>query len=132
MNKLAFSLILFVWMFSTTSCDASEEFTVEEITGTWLVKPELSYARFNKDGTYTLAFTLDGLDYGLQEQGNFTLEGSIFTYISNEKGFACDDGERGIYIIEPTSDGGFWQIYQEDECSRRGASGTVELERITE
>ena len=112
------------------ACNGNDGITVEELTGTWRVKEEGSYAQFNADGTYSIAWTIEGLEDSPVEQGQYTLDGTLFTFISSDESRSCAAGSRGVYEMERTGEGGMRQVIQEDECGIRGSTGTVNLERV--
>ena len=112
------------------ACSGNDGITVEDLTGTWLVKPEGSYVQFNTDGTYSIAFSIEGLVDSSVEEGQYTLEGTLFTFISSEESGSCAAGQRGFYEMERTEEDGWRMVIQEDECGIRGSTGTVILERV--
>lgn len=103
--------------------------TAADFVGTWKVD-EPSYARFNEDGTYELSLTLDGLDEPI-EQGRFTVDGNVFTFISGDTSTACRADERGRYEIEVIDEDRLRQVLIDDECALRGSTGDVILERVS-
>ncbi len=111
--------------------DGNDEITVDDLIGIWLVKPEGSYVQFNTDGTYSIAFTVEGLDDEIAvEEGQYTLEGTLFTFISSDESGSCAAGQRGFYEMERTEEDGWRMVIQEDECGIRGSTGTVILARV--
>ncbi len=111
------------------------EITVEDLTGTWRAIEPGSVVQFNEDGTYRIALSIDGLKDSPVEEGEWTLEGTLFTFISNEDSQNCAAGQRGSYEMEvleegPSGEDRMKQIQLEDECSIRGSEGDVTLERV--
>ena len=113
-----------------TACNGNDGISIEDLTGTWRVKEEGSYAEFNADGTYSIAWTIEGLENSPVEEGLYTIEGTLLTLISSDESKSCASGSRGFYEIERTGEGGMRHVIQEDECGIRGSTGTVNLERV--
>ena len=74
------------------------------VVGTWQTD-EPSYVQFNEDGSYSIAFSIEGLEDAPVEEGEFTLEGTLLTLISGDGSQACNAGERGTYEIEVLTEG---------------------------
>ena len=129
--KFVYGLLIGLTLLSLVTCSSGpNEITAKELIGNWRVMPEGSYVQFKSDGTYSIGWSIDGLESAPVEQGRYTLEGTLFTFISSEESLACSAGARGFYEMERSDDGGFRQIIQEDECTVRGSTGTVTLERV--
>ncbi len=106
------------------------EITVEDLTGTWRAVEAGSLLRLSEDGTYSITVRNITL-----EQGQWTLEGTLFTFISNEDSQNCAAGQRGSYEMEvleegPAGEDRMKQIKVEEECNIRGSVGDVTLERV--
>ncbi len=111
------------------------DLTVEDLIGTWRGRATGSFLQLSEDGTYRIALSAEDIENTTVEQGQFTLEGTLFTFISNEDSQNCAAGERGVYEIEgpeegPSGEDRIKQIQVEDECSIRGSVGFVTLERV--
>jgi hypothetical protein len=111
-----------------------DDLTVEELSGTWRAGG-LTFLRFNEDGTYRIALT-ESFENSTVDQGEFTLDGTLFTFISNENSAACEAGQRGSYEMEvleegPSGENRLEQIHVEDECSTRGSTGDFTLVRLS-
>ena len=109
----------------------NSELTVADLIGEWRALPPRSILHLNEDGTYRIALGLTTV-----EQGQFTLEGTRFTVISNEDSRNCAEGQRGSYEMEVLEDGPsgedrLKQIQVEEECTIRGSEGDVILERVS-
>ncbi|MDH3425181.1 MAG: hypothetical protein OEM22_00785 [Acidimicrobiia bacterium] len=108
--------------------------TVGELTGRWKAGG-LTFLEFSEDGTYRIALT-DNFTNSTVDQGQFTLDGTLFTFISNENSTACDAGQRGNYEVEVLEKGTsgvdrLIQVQSEDECSTRGSTGDLTLVRLS-
>lgn len=66
------------------ACGGNGEITVDDLTGTWKAIEPGSYVRFNADGTYRIALSIENLEDSLVKQGQYTLEGTLFTFISSD------------------------------------------------
>ncbi len=111
------------------------EITVDDLIGTWRGRATSSFLQLSEDGTYRIATSAEDIENTTVEQGQFTLEGTLFTFISNEDSQNCAAGQRGSYEIEvleegPSGEDRIKQIQVEDECSIRGSVGFVTLERV--
>ncbi len=109
--------------------------TVEDLTGTWRAIEPGSYVQFNADGTYRIALSAEDVENTTVEEGQYTLEGTLFTFISSDESRNCASGQRGIYEMEvleegPSGEDQIRQIQVEDECSIRGSVGDVTLRRV--
>ena len=111
------------------ACSNNKGISVEDLSGSWHAIEPNGYAQFNADGTYRLATTFEGLERRPIEQGQFTIEGTLLTYISSDESDFCGAGERGIYEMEQTGEGVIRTKLQEEECSSRRFQ-TVTLERL--
>ena len=105
------------------------ESTVGDLTGTWRAIEPGSYVQFNADGTYRIALSAEDVENTTVEQGQFTLEGTLFTFISSDESRNCAAGQRGIYEVERTGEDGMRWVLQEDECSVR-SQPIVNFERV--
>ena len=131
LSSLAFALIV-------AACGGDSELTFEELIGTWRCDECRSFLQLNEDGSYRVAITLsvDRIENATVEQGQFTLEGTLFTFISNEESKNCAAGQRGSYELEvlgegPSGEDLIKQIQVEDECNIRGGVGDVILRRVS-
>ncbi len=111
------------------------EITVEDLTGIWRAIGLGSFLQLSEDGTYRIANSAEDIENTTVEQGQFTLEGTLFTFISNQDSQNCAAGQRGSYEMEVLEEGlsgedRMKQIQVEDECSIRGSVGDVTLERV--
>ena len=111
--------------------------TFGELIGTWRCSRCGSFLVLNEDGTYRITFSLEDVEGRTVEQGEFTLEGTLFTFISNEDSSNCAEGQRGTYEMEVLEEGPSGrdrvkQIQVSDECTTRGSVGDVTLERVPE
>ena len=144
---------------AVAACTTPSPITFEELIGTWGVLIELdpsepfvgglllgsvgqkATVQFNEDGTYR--FPQWGyVDRRVLDQGQFTLEGTLLTFISNEDSRMCAAGQRGSYRVKnfqadrdrPRSSGAgvVPMIQLEDECDARRSSfeDVVELQRF--
>jgi len=82
---------------------------VDYTSDTWLVKPEGSFVRFSEDRSYSISFTIDGLENRPIEQGNYTLEGSLFTFISTK---------RVLPVKQESADFTRWSVYQAENFDK--------------
>ena len=124
---------------------AGPELTFEDLIGTWRVTDVGSTLELDEDGTYRIVLSAllaqrmglsPGSEATIAEQGNFTLEGTVFTFISNEDSANCEAGQRGTYEMEVLEDGpaGEDRLKQNqvaDECRTRGSEGDTTLERVS-
>ena len=112
------------------------EFTVQDLIGIWRVVEEGSFVQLKEDGSYRIAWDTEDIENTTVEQGQFTLERTLFTFISNKDSQACAAGERGSYEMEvlekgPSGEDRMKQVLVDDECSIRGSTGDVTLERVS-
>ena len=128
--------LLLTGAFLLASCDdddsdsGSDGLTFDYLVGTWRTG-EPAFVQFAGDGTYRIAFTQEGLDNSPVERGEFTLDGTLFTFISDDESRNCEPGQRGSYEIEVDGEDRMRQFKVEDECLIRGGDPIpVTLERI--
>ena len=93
--------------------------TVDYLAGNWRTIQGNAYAQFNLDGTYRIARSIEGLKDSPVEEGQYTLEGTLFTFISSDESRNCAAGQRGVYEIERTGEDEMRMVRQEDECGNR-------------
>jgi len=91
-------------------------FTVDDLYGIWTHGGD--YNQFNEDGTYVVAATVDELTSQPIEYGDFRLEGTTLTYITNEESGFCG-GKTGNYEVELAEDGRIEITLVEDSCGGR-------------
>lgn len=93
--------------------------TDEDLVGTWkeLATPHL--LRFNEDGTYRFAISSASLDDNPEELGQFMLEGTTLTFITNEESHGICAGLNGIYDLQLTEQGWLGLSLREDACGDR-------------
>ena len=109
--------------------------SLEALIGTWRVIEPGSFLRLNRDGYYRIFISAEDIEGSTVEQGQFTLEETLFTFISNSDSTSCAEGQRGIYEMEALDAGSTGrdrvrQIQVDDECATRGSVGDVTLERV--
>ncbi len=120
---------------SVVACGGNSDLTVEELAGTWRAEGTIHFVQLNADGSYRIGLVADAIEDSTVDQGHFTLEGTLFTYISSEDSPFCAEGDRGSYEMEVLEDGAsgedrFSQVQVEDECGIRD-QGDVILERLS-
>lgn len=103
--------------------------------GTWR-RSGLDFRQLNEDGSYRIALAAESMDNSTVDQGQFTLEGTLFSLISNADSAVCYEGQRGSYELEVLEDGPLGEerlhlTLVEDECSRQGSEGDVTLARLS-
>jgi len=111
------------------ACGGDGEITVDDVTGTWKEKLHGSYGQVNEDGTYSIAGTIEGLEERPLDLGQWTLEGTLFTYVSGDESSVCAAGQRGIYEVELIDQNRQRHVRQEDECVLR-STPILTLERV--
>ncbi len=111
------------------ACTELDEITVEDVTGTWRNQELGSFSQVNEDGIYRIAGTIEGLEERPLDEGQWTLEGLLITYISSDESAVCSAGDRGIYGVELIDENRQRHVRQEDECSTR-STHTLNLERV--
>lgn len=114
-----------------TTTVAATSVTVADLIGEWLFLPAAAILHLNEDGTYRIATGLTTV-----EQGQFSLVGTLFTFISNKDSRNCTDDQRGTYEMEVLELGQSGEdrlqlIKVEDPCSIRGSLGDFTLERMS-
>jgi hypothetical protein len=114
------------------SITLTDEILVEDLIGKWRILPGGSYVEFKANGTYNVAWSVNQLGVISVEEGLYTLEGTLFTFISSEESASCFAGARGVYELERTYGGNIRQVILEDECVSRGSAGSVFLDRVIE
>ncbi len=112
------------------ACSRNSEITAEELPGIWKVVDGRGYFQFDGDGTYRWANTIEGLEYSVFEEGQYTMEGALLTYISSEESTFCEADQRGIYEIERNGEGEIRRVLQDEECRIRSNIMTGNLERV--
>jgi len=116
-------------MVLVAACSGNGDITVDDLTGTWRAIEPGSYVQFNADGTYRIASSIDSLEDSPVEEGEYTLEGTLFTFISSDESTNCEAGQRGVYEMERSGEDGIRMVRQEDECRTR-SNRLVNLERL--
>ena len=118
----------------------NSEPTVAYLTGTWSASECACRLVFDMDGTYRIQQGLGARPGSAEattvEQGEFTLEGTVLTFISNDESINCEAGDRLISEVEVLEDGAsganrIRQVQVEDECLIRGTVNTVTLGRVS-
>jgi len=120
---------MIVLMMLGAACSGNGGITNEDVTGTWSVRNIGSYVQYKEDGTYSIASTIGGLETGPIDVGQWTLEGTLITYIASDGSTVCAAGERGIYEVELIDESRMTQVRQDDACSGRSLP-TVNLVRV--
>ena len=111
------------------ACSGNGEITVQDLIGTWRAIEPGSHVQFKADGTYRIGFSIEGIIDSPIEQGQYTLEGTLFTFMSSDESLRCTAGARGVYETERTGEDGIRMVRQEDECRTR-SNRLVNLERL--
>jgi len=116
------------------ACGGNGELSVDDLVGTWSTDVP-SYVRFDSDGSYSIALSIEGLADSPVEVGEFTLWSTVFTFVSSEGSSACPAGDYGTYELEMLEDGTSGEdriemIFMSDECAMRGSVGDVTIERV--
>ena len=141
MNRLIAVVVVAVVLIVGACGDGESEFTVDgvDLIGTWsCARCGGALVHFDEDGTYRIvAGSTNSRDVAgtTVEQGQFTLEGTLFTFISNEDSQNCETGQRGSYEMEvleelPSGQDRLKQIQVQDECVVRGSVRDVTLVRV--
>lgn len=113
------------------ACSGTDEITAKELTGTWRAIEPGSYVNFHADGTYRIALTIDDLENAPVEEGQFTVEGTLLTFISGEESRNCGAGQRGVYDMEWTGADEMRHRRLEDECIiRSNEPEFINIERV--
>jgi len=130
-RRLAAIIGLIMLMALGAACRGNGEITVEYLTGTWRAIEPGSFVQYNANGTYRIALSIEGFEISPVEEGQYTLEGAIFTFISSEESRNCEAGERGVYEMERIGEDERQSSRQEDECIIRSNEPVIiNLERV--
>lgn len=101
-------------------CNGDQALSEGDFVGTW-VSNDGVYVQFNEDGTLTVAFSLDGLAEGTTERGQWSFDGTEFTWADDEDSPVCA-GEVSRYTVEPADDGAvMWSAIGDDPCAPRAS-----------
>ena len=143
-------LLVFVLAMVAAGCGGNEadvadggDITVSYLTGTWAgVECNCSLV-FEDDGTYRIVQGAGqgfaGVTYAEDttvEQGDFSVEGTVVTFVSNAESQNCEAGDRlvseieileGSALVEDT----IRQVTIEDECAIRGTVRSVTMQRVS-
>lgn len=92
--------------------------TDEDLVGTWKELATAHHLRFNEDGAFRFALIFIGLDDNPEIVGQFMLEGTTLTFITNEESHFCA-GVSGIYDLQLTEQGWLGFSLREDACGKR-------------
>jgi hypothetical protein len=92
--------------------------TVEGLTGVWYISLFGTYLELNEDGTYGFADTQQLLEEAPFDAGQFQLEGTLLTFITNDESEFCT-GQTGSYEIEVTEEDQLEFVLEEDPCLER-------------
>ncbi len=112
------SAVVLVTMLVTLLASAcTSAINVEDLIGIWTLGG--NYHQFNEDGTYVTAASADELASQPLEYGEFRLEGTTLTFITNEESGWCA-GNTGNYEVEIAAEDRIEITLVEDSCSERG------------
>lgn len=92
--------------------------TVEDLVGVWYMASLETFLQFNEDGTFSFANAQGELEEAPFDAGQYRLEGTSLTFITNKESKLCA-GQTGSYEIELTEEGQVQFVPQEDQCSLR-------------
>jgi len=92
--------------------------TVKNFTGVWYIARWETYLQLNEDGRYSFADTQQELEEAPFDAGQFRLEGTLLTFITNNESELCA-GQTGSYEVELTEEGQLQFVLQEDPCWER-------------
>ena len=93
----------------------------EDLAGLWGDPQSGMLLQFNPDGTFGLAYSTDWLAAAPLDSGQYWLEGSLLTFISDLNGQWCVQQE-GSYRVELTQLGRLRFELQEDPCQIRATT----------
>ncbi len=111
------SAVVLVTMLVTLLASAcTSAINVEDLIGAWTFGG--GYHQFNEDGTYVTAASADELASQPLEYGEFRLEGTTLTFITNEESGVCA-GTTGNYEVEIAEEDRIEITLVEDSCSER-------------
>ena len=129
-----------VFSYPSLEDSGTSELTVAYLTGTWSGSECVCQLVFDRDGTYRIQQGIGARPGSAEattvEQGEFTLVGTVLTFISNDESINCEAGDRLISEVEVLEDGASGTdrirvVQIEDECLIRGSVGTVTLGRVS-
>ena len=119
MNRLrgiAVALVLGFSLILLAGCQPASAINVKDLIGIWTHGG--SYYQFNEEGTYVTAASADALTSQPIEYGDFRLEGTTLTFITDEESGFCA-GKTGSYEVEIAEEGRIEITVVEDSCSER-------------
>jgi len=116
---LRFSLI--VTLVVLASCQTAPSVAVEDLSGTWQRDGSARILQLNEDGTYRVDSSKYLLEDSPKQEGQFQLEGTLFTLTASKEGSFCP-GKTGTYEVELTEEGKLQFTLNEDECRDRALS----------
>ena len=102
-----------------------------DLTGVWKRSSGTeAYLQLNEDGAYSFARAQQELEEAPLEGGQFRLEGTSLTFITNSESEYCA-GQTGSYQVELTEQGQLEFVIQEDPCwDRRHGVPTQSWDRV--
>ena len=102
----------------------SNGLTVDDLVATWnRLEAAGAFQRFAADGTYSIANSPEDLD-APRDQGEFTFDGEVVSFVSGDGTVMCQSGERGEYQVN--ADGADLLLTRVfDNCDWRDPLGTV-------
>lgn len=92
--------------------------TVKDMAGVWYYAGVETYLQLNEDGRFSFAETQEELEQAPFDAGQFRLEGTSLTFITNDDSELCA-GQTGSYEAELTEAGQLRFELVEDPCVLR-------------
>jgi hypothetical protein len=114
--RIAKALVLWFALNLLAGCQPASAINAEDLIGIWTHSGD--YNQFNEDGTYVVAASVDLLTSRPTEYGDYRLEGTTLTFITNEESGVCA-GTTGNYEVEIAEEDRIEITLVEDSCSER-------------
>lgn len=95
--------------------DAGEALA-EQLVGIWTGPAPM---QFNADGTFAVAEMSQLLASRPIDQGQYTLDETTLTLVSNDQSYICEDQVVGTYTVEMDENGAAWLHLLTDACGDR-------------
>ena len=110
----------------------SDGLTADDLVATWRRLEAGSFQRFAADGTYSIASRPEDLDASPRDQGEFTLDGAVLSFVSGDGTVTCQPGERGSYDVTVSGADSILLTRVGENCEWRDPLGTtLTLVRVT-
>ena len=91
---------------------------VDDLVGVWYIAMWETYLQINEDGRFSFADSQQELEAAPFDAGEYRLEGTTLTFITNNESLYCK-GQTGSYEIELAKESQLEFVLKEDPCHER-------------